>query len=259
VSARAATAEQTAGATFEASVEATGLGKSYRGVAAVDRVSFVLPAGSRTALLGANGAGKSTLLTLLATLVAPTEGSAQVAGEDLVKAGPELRRRIGVMGHLPMLYEELTPAENLRFFARLYDLEDGAERSTELLRDVGLWGRRDEPTGVLSRGMHQRLALARAVLHRPRVLLLDEPETGLDAEGVELLERLALAAPGTTVLAATHRHERVEGWATGRLVLDRGRVVEDAVERRPASTSTPAGGGEPALASATATATETPR
>jgi heme exporter protein A len=259
VSARAASAEQTAGETIEAGVEVTGLGKSYRGVAAVDRVSFTLPAGSRTALLGANGAGKSTLLTLLATLIAPTEGSARVAGEDLAKAGPDLRRHIGVMGHLPMLYEELTPAENLRFFARLYDLADGAERSMELLRAVGLWGRRDEPTGVLSRGMHQRLALARAVLHRPRVLLLDEPETGLDAEGVELLERLALAASGTTVLAATHRHERVEGWATGRLVLDRGRVVEDAVEQRSASVSTPAAGGEAARAGATSTAAEAPR
>ena len=246
-------------ADVEADVEATGLSKSYRGVAAVDRVSFALPAGSRTALLGANGAGKSTLLSLLSTLIAPTEGSARVAGEDLAAAGPELRRRIGVMAHLPMLYEELTPAENLRFFARLYDLEDGADRSAELLRDVGLWGRRDEPTGVLSRGMHQRLALARAVLHRPRVLLLDEPETGLDAEGVELLERLALAAPGITVLAATHRHERVEGWATGRLVLDRGRVVEDAVERRPAAASTSAGAGAAVLQDATSTAAEPAR
>jgi heme exporter protein A len=233
---------------IEAAVVATGLSKSYRGVAAVDRVSFTLPSGSRTALLGANGAGKSTLLSLLSTLIAPTEGSARVAGEDLAAAGPELRRRIGVMAHLPMLYEELTPAENLRFFARLYDLRDCAARAEELLHAVGLWARRDETTAVLSRGMHQRLALARAVLHRPHVLLLDEPETGLDSEGVELLERIALTAPGTTVLAATHRHERVAGWATGQLVLDRGRVVEDAIERQPASAPSGASVGEPALA-----------
>ncbi len=230
--------------TGELAVEARALGKRYRGVAAVDRVSFALPAGSRTALLGANGAGKSTLLAMLSTLITPTEGAATVAGHDLGAAGPGLRRRIGVLAHLPMLYEELTPAENLRFFARLYDLDDGAERTEELLRSVGLWGRRDESTSVLSRGMHQRLALARAVLHSPAVLLLDEPETGLDVEGVELLERLALAAPGTTVLAATHRHEQVERWATGRLVLDRGRVVEDAIERPPAATMN---AGEPAL------------
>ena len=251
--------ETSVGPAVEPAVEAVGLSKSYRGVAAVDRVSFALPAGSRTALLGANGAGKSTLLSLLATLVAPTEGSARVAGEDLAAAGPELRRRIGVMAHLPMLYEELTPAENLRFFARLYSLEDGAERGAELLHAVGLWGRRDEPTAVLSRGMHQRLALARAVLHRPPVLLLDEPETGLDAAGVELLERLALAAPGTTVLAATHRHERIEGWASGRLVLDRGRVVEDAIERPPAAPPVPAEAGAPALSAATSSAGKPPR
>ncbi len=210
-----------------AGIEARGLTKSYRGVVAVDGVSFSLPAGSRTALLGANGAGKSTLLATLATLVSPTEGSALVGGEAVAEARPELRRQIGFMGHLPMLYEELTPAENLRFFARLYGMEDGAERASELIREVGLWTRRDEPTSVLSRGMRQRLALARAVLHRPRVLLLDEPETGLDSEGLELVERLALRREGVTVLAATHRPERVGGWATGRLVLHRGRVAED--------------------------------
>ena len=207
-------------------IEARGLTKSYRGVVAVDDVSFSLAPGSRTALLGANGAGKSTLLATLATLISPTEGSAAIGGEPVAEAPPALRRQVGFMGHLPMLYEELTPAENLRFFARLYDVEDGAERAEELLRAVGLWTRRDEPTSVLSRGMHQRLALARAVLHRPRVLLLDEPETGLDADGLELLDRLALRCEGVTVLAATHRAERVGRWATGRLVLDRGRVVE---------------------------------
>ena len=226
--------KQSASTTIDPAIEATGLSKSYRGVAAINCVSFVLPAGSRTALLGANGAGKSTLLALLSTLIVPTQGSARVAGEDLTVAGPNLRRSIGVMGHQPMLYEELTPAENLRFFARLYNLEDGEARTTELLHAIGLWHRRDEPTAVLSRGMHQRLALARAVQHHPPILLLDEPETGLDTEGVKLLERLALTAPRTTVLAATHRHEHVEGWATGRLVLDRGRVVENSIEQQPA-------------------------
>ena len=214
-------------------IEARGLTKSYRGVVAVDDVSFSLAPGSRTALLGANGAGKSTLLALLATLISPTKGSAFIGGAEVAEAGGDLRRQIGFMGHLPMLYEELTPSENLRFFARLYDVDAGAERAGELLRAVGLWARRDEPTSVLSRGMHQRLALARAVLHRPRVLLLDEPETGLDPDGLEILERLALGDEGPTVLAATHRPERVGRWATGRLVLDRGRVVEAAARGTP--------------------------
>ena len=228
-------------------IEARGLTKSYRGVVAIDDVSFSLPPGSKTALLGANGSGKSTLLATLSTLVSPTEGSAAIGGEDVADAPPALRRQVGFMGHLPMLYEELTPAENLRFFARLYDVGDGAERARELLRAVGLWARRDEPTSVLSRGMHQRLALARAVLHRPRVLLLDEPETGLDSDGLELLERLALRRRGVTVLCATHRAERVGSWATGRLVLDRGRVVEDdatpAGERRAAHAGAAGGAG----------------
>ena len=224
--AEAVSGERSAG-TNAVGIEARGLTKSYRGVAAIDGISFSLPPGSRTALLGANGAGKSTLLHTLATLVAPTGGSALLGGEDVAEAPARLRRQVGFMGHVPMLYEELTPSENLRFFARLYDVEDGAKRADELLRAVGLWTRRDEPTAVLSRGMHQRLALARAVLHRPRVLLLDEPETGLDAGGIDLLERLALRDEGVTVLAATHRAERVGRWATRRLVLDRGRVVGD--------------------------------
>ena len=228
-----------------AGIEARGLTKSYRGVVAIDGISFALPPGSRTALLGANGAGKSTLLHTLATLVSPTGGSAVIAGEDVAEASARLRRQIGFMGHLPMLYEELTPAENLRFFARLYDLQDGARRAEELLRAVGLWTRRGEPTAVLSRGMRQRLALARAVLHRPRVLLLDEPETGLDAGGLDVLERFALRSERATVLAATHRPERLGRWATRRLVLDRGRVVEDgattAAERDAAGTAGRAG------------------
>ena len=123
-----------------------------------------------------------------------------------------------------MVYEELSPLENLRFFARLYGVADCSARAGELLHTVGLWARRDDPTAQLSRGMHQRLALARALIHRPRLLLLDEPETGLDEAGLELLEALALRAPDVTVLAATHRLERVERWADGVLRLEHGRV-----------------------------------
>jgi len=126
-----------------------------------------------------------------------------------------------------MLYEEMTPLENLGFFARLYSVTDAEARIEELLRAVGVWRRRHEPVAVLSRGYHQRLALARALLHRPTVLLADEPETGLDPEGVEMLDELALHAPGLTVIAATHRVDRVEAWATGLVRLEHGRAVED--------------------------------
>jgi len=128
-----------------------------------------------------------------------------------------------------MLYEALSPLENLEFFARLYHVPDAATRIEELLRLLGLWRRRHEPASILSRGTHQRLSIARALVHRPAVLLLDEPETGLDPEGIALLDELMLRAPGVTVLAATHRVDRIEAWADGVIRLDRGRVAEDTV------------------------------
>jgi ABC-type multidrug transport system ATPase subunit len=126
-----------------------------------------------------------------------------------------------------MLYEELSPQENLAFFSRLYGAKHWESRVEELLRAVGLWRRRHEPVSGLSRGYHQRLALARALAHRPEVLLVDEPETGLDVDGLVILGELMLVAPGITVLAATHRVERVDAWADGIVRLERGLVVED--------------------------------
>jgi len=208
-------------------VETHGLTRKYAGLEVVRNVDLRIPEGARVALVGANGAGKTTLLAMLATLVSPTSGRATIAGHDLGKHPPALRRAIGVLGHQPMVYEDLSSLENLQFFARLYEIPDPEPRVEELLRAVGLWLRRREPAAVLSRGYHQRLALARALLHHPTVLLADEPETGLDPEGVALLDELALTVPGLTVIAATHRVDRVEAWATGLVRLDRGRVVED--------------------------------
>jgi heme exporter protein A len=211
---------------LEPALVVDGLTKRYGGVEVVANASFELDSGSKTALLGPNGAGKSTLLGMLATLIKPNDGEAIIEGRSLRTNAPELRRTIGVLAHLPMLYEELSPLENLRFFARLYGIDEAEARIEELLRAVGLWRRRHEPTQVLSRGYHQRLALARAIVHRPRVLLLDEPETGLDPEGIALLDELVLGDPSVTVLAATHLVDRVSRWADGIVRLDRGRVVE---------------------------------
>ena len=208
-------------------IETRALTKRYAGVEVVREVSLRLPAGSRTAIVGANGAGKTTLLALLATLVSPTSGEGYIEGHAVAGKPAALRRAIGVLAHRPMLFEELSALENLRFFARLYDVADADARIDELLRATGIWRRRDEAVAILSRGTHQRIALARALLHRPRVLLADEPETGLDPEGVALLDEIALALPGLTVVAATHRVDRVGAWATGLVRLDRGRVVED--------------------------------
>ena len=222
-------------------IEARGLTKRFGSAIALDHVSFEVAAGAKVALLGANGAGKTTLLALLSTLLAPSEGEATVAGHDLASGGAALRGSIGVLTHRPMLYEELTPLENLRFFARLYSVAGAGERIEELLRAVGLWLRRDEPTAVLSRGYHQRLAIARALLHRPPVLLLDEPETGLDREALEVLDRLVLHAPGLTVLAATHLRERVASWADGVLELERGRLLAGGAGPAARAAGAPAG------------------
>ena len=206
-------------------IDARGLTRQYAGVTVVRGVDVALPAGSKTALLGSNGAGKTTLLKMLSTLLTPTSGSFSVNGHRAPSA--EVARSIGVLGHSPMLYEDFTPLENLRFFARIYGLQDAEPRIRDLLDQVGLWRRRNERTVILSRGYHQRLALCRALIHRPAVLIADEPETGLDPEGIELLDGMALAAPGLTVIAATHRIDHIDAWATGIVRLDRGRVIED--------------------------------
>ncbi len=229
-------------------LETRGLAKRYATLPVVEDVAIRLPAGAKTALLGANGAGKTTLLGMLATLITPTAGEIRVDGEPLTPRALGLRARIGVLAHSPMLYEELTPLENLEFFARLYGVAAPAARIEELLRRVGLWRRRREPTRVLSRGQHQRLALARALVHRPDVLLLDEPETGLDVDGVALLDELMLAAPGLTVLAATHRIDHLGAWADGIVRLERGRVVEDTTAGAAGASgtaATPATGARP--------------
>lgn len=216
-------------------IETRGLGRRYGGVYVVRDVNLALPPGSRTALIGPNGAGKTTLLAMLSTLVSPTDGDASVAGISTRDRPPELRRRLGILAHRPMLYEELSPLENLRFFARLYGVAEPEPRIEELLRAVGVWRRRDEPTTVFSRGFHQRLAIARALVHEPEVLLVDEPETGLDPAGVELLDELMLRRGSLTVLASTHRVDRVGDWATGLVHLERGRVVEDTASVEPTS------------------------
>ncbi len=199
-------------------IEVRGLTKRFGGVVAIDEVNFHLPPGSRTALLGANAAGKSTLLSVLSTLAAPSAGEARIGGFDVAAAPIALRRQLGVMMHSPMVYEELSALENLSLFARLYRVREPGERIEQLLRAVGLWLRRDEPAEVLSRGAHQRLAIARAVVHSPEVLLLDELTLRSEDEAI-------------TVLAATHRRERVASWADGTIVLERGRVVEDTTEQ----------------------------
>ena len=204
-----------------------GLSKTYELRPVLRKVSFALPAGKTMALLGANGAGKTTLLRILATLSKPTSGQAIVAGHDSDRDAAALRRLIGYVGHQPHVYDDLTARENLMFFARMYGLRDGARRADALLARVGLRGKASERVRTLSRGQVQRLAIARGVLHEPRILLLDEPDTGLDEEASSLLNELIserVAASLTTILTThniTHGLERSEET----LVLVGGRVA----------------------------------
>lgn len=213
-------------ATSTIAVETSGLTRRYAGIDVVRAVDLAIPAGRKVAVVGSNGAGKTTLLGMLCALVQPTRGEVRLEGHTFA-GGTAARRTLGVLRHSPMVYEALSPLENLEFFARLYGVADPAARIETLLRTVGLWQRRHEPTAVFSRGYHQRLAIARALVHQPSILVIDEPETGLDAEGMALLDELMLRAPGVTVLAATHRLDRVASWADGVVRLERGRVVED--------------------------------
>jgi heme exporter protein A len=169
-------------------IELADLGRAYGERVALAGVSLELDEGETLAVFGANGAGKTTLLRILATLLKPHRGSARVLGHELPKENWALRGKIGFLGHEPLLYRDLTARENLRFHARLHDVP--LTRVDELLDEVGLLKRGDEPLHTFSRGMVQRTAVCRAVLHSPDVLLLDEPFAGLDPGAVALVAPL---------------------------------------------------------------------
>ena len=216
--------------TGEGEIVLAGVGKRFGAHAALQPTDLVIKRGEAALLAGANGAGKSTLLRLVAGLCRPSQGTVLVGGRDLQHA-PETRAAIGLLSHQILLYDELTARENLLFFARLYGLNDGAERADMALGEAGLTLRQDHRVGGFSRGMKQRLALARATLHRPPVLLLDEPFTGLDAAaGAALRERLRrFRADGGTCLLVTHRFDEAEGLVNRLFILERGRLQLDEV------------------------------
>ena len=183
-------------------LEIGGLGRNYGERPALAGVSLELAAGRTMVVFGPNGAGKTTLLRILATLLRPHAGTVRVLGRELPRDGWAVRGRIGLLAHEPLLYRDLTVAENLRFHARLHGI--GLRRVEELLDAVGLIERAGEPVRLLSRGMVQRAAICRAVLHDPDLLLLDEPWANLDPAGVELAEPLIGASSGRTRVVTSH-------------------------------------------------------
>jgi heme exporter protein A len=193
---------------------------------ALNRVSLTCRAGEIVALLGPNGAGKSTLLSIAATLLSPSAGTVRYGTHTARDGGAPLRGRIGFLAHDLFVYPELSAAENLTFFARLHGLRDVGALVEAALRRAGLHDRRDDPAVTFSRGMRQRLAIERALLHAPRLVLLDEPFTGLDDAAVEAVgPRLsALRAAGGIVLLTTHDLEVAERVADRALMLSGGRL-----------------------------------
>jgi len=210
--------EASAGGPPEAAVELDNLERRYGDRVALKGVSVRVEPGETLAVLGANGAGKSTLLRVLATLLRPHGGTATVLGARLPEEAIAVRGRIGYVGHEPLLYRELTGRENLRFHARLH--RAGHERVEELLAATGMGRRAGEPVAELSKGMCQRLAVARALLGDPPLLLLDEPRAHLDPAAAELLEPLVGRESGRTRVIVTHDLEA--GLAESDLVLGLG-------------------------------------
>jgi heme exporter protein A len=195
-------------------------------------MDFSVESGEFVALLGPNGAGKTTFLRILASLSRPTMGSVNIAGYSLPNQAAAVRRRLGVVSHLPLLYGDLTAEENLRFYARMYNVAHAEKRISEVLEMVGLVSRRRDLVRTFSRGMQQRLAIGRAVLHDPEVMLFDEPHTGLDQDACQMLDTVLreVAARGRTVVMTSHDLARVADLASRFDVLSRG-VIAASVQR----------------------------
>ncbi|MEI7555602.1 heme ABC exporter ATP-binding protein CcmA [Candidatus Chlorohelix sp.] len=212
-------------------IRAKGLHKNFGNRAVLRGVDLDLRQGEFVTLLGPNGAGKTTLLRILATLARPTSGTIEIAGIALKDARPTIRGLLGVISHQTFLYEDLNAFENLRFYGRLYDVPELEKRIHEVLEKVGLERRAIDRVRTYSRGMQQRLSIARAILHNPPILLLDEPDTGLDRQASNMLSglihELAIDGQERSVLMTTHNLERGLAMCDRVVVLAGGKMVAD--------------------------------
>ena len=197
-------------------------------------LDFDVQPGEFVALLGPNGAGKTTFLRILASLSRPSLGEVSIAGHKLPEDAAQVRARLGVVSHLPLLYGDLTAEENLRLYARMYGIRNLEGRITEVLEMVGLDKRRRDLVRTYSRGMQQRLAIGRAILHDPEVMLFDEPYTGLDQDASAMLDDVlkTVAAQGRTVVMTSHDLARAEVLATRFDILSRGVIAASASHRQ---------------------------
>lgn len=202
--------------------------KTYNLQPVLRKLDLIVERGQFVTLLGPNGSGKSTLLRILSALVKPTSGKVTIGGWELPKEAFAVRRQLGIVSHLPLLYDTLTAQENLSFFAELYNMTDPerSERVATVLEQVGLKYRADDQVRTFSRGMLQRLTIGRAIIHDPDIILFDEPFTGLDQEASAVLDDLLqqLAAQERTIIMTTHNIQRGHALASHVAILSRGRI-----------------------------------
>jgi len=214
-----------------AMIELRRLTKAFGSKVALRGVDLRVEAGESLVIFGPNGAGKSTLIRILSSLSRPTGGRVLIGGLDLATHADGIRRYLGVVSHAPLLYDSLTAEENLRFFAQLYGMKEPAPRIAEMLGRVGLTARRSDLVRTFSRGMVQRLAIARALLHDPQVLLLDEPDTGLDPQAAEMLHGLLVQLSGRSGEAANQRISE----STNQRISESANQRSDAATQQPVS------------------------
>jgi ABC-2 type transport system ATP-binding protein len=213
------------------SIEAFDLVKSFNGLTAVENLSFNVEEGEIFGLLGPNGAGKTTTIRMLSALISPTSGRAIIGGYDVHDDALKVRENIGILTESPSLYGRLTAMENMEFFAKAYGVTDKSTREAkihELLDFFQLWDRRNDPVGQYSKGMKQKLAIARALIHSPEILYLDEPTSGLDPKSSkdirDLMEELT-KNERQTILLCTHRLEDAEKLCDRVMIINKGRPI----------------------------------
>jgi ABC-2 type transport system ATP-binding protein len=193
-------------------IQTEALTKKFDGLTAVDRLTLSIDQGEVFGFLGPNGAGKTTTVRMLTSLIAPTSGTAMVANYRVGEQNQEIRRHVGVLTETPGLYDRLSAERNMTIYARLYEVADVAGQVEKYLRMLGLWDRRQDPAGTFSKGMRQKLAIARTLLHEPQVLFLDEPTAGLDPEAAKLVRDFVseLKAEGRTIFICTHNLDEAD-------------------------------------------------
>ena len=211
-------------------VEVKGIEKTFGEMRALRGIDLAADRGECLVIFGPNGAGKTTLLKILATLVKPSAGSVRLDGADIREKPAEIRRKISLVGNQTFLYDDLTVYENLKFYGKMYDVAGLEERIREVIAWVGLESRLHDRAGTLSRGLQQRASFARAVLHDPPILFLDEPDVGLDPRARAMVGDIlkSIGSGSRTVVMATHNVEQGLALGDSVVILDRGRVVYQA-------------------------------